>query len=148
MRKVERTETEWRLLLTKEQYHILRERGTEPPFSHPGFPSIAVAPHNPLRCAGCGAPLFAPADLFDAGVGWPCFGRPISPEAVEERPDRRFSMTRREIICACCGGHLGHVFDDDPALARRRFCVNGRALDHAVEPLDAEIAPAESPDAP
>lgn len=139
MRKVERTEAEWRGLLTKEQYHILRERGTEPPFSHAGFPSIRSAPDSPLRCAGCAAPLFRPADMFDAGVGWPCFSRPIAPNALDERPDRRFSMARREIACACCGGHLGHVFDDGSVETGRRFCVNGLALDHASD-AEAEVA--------
>ncbi len=116
---------EWRRRLSRRGYHVLRERGTEPPFSGEYHDH-----HEPGRyaCAGCGAPLFSSDEKFDSGSGWPSFTAPFSPEAVETRSDDRHGMHRTEVRCSSCGGHLGHVFDDGPKPSGKRYCVNSAAL--------------------
>jgi peptide-methionine (R)-S-oxide reductase len=126
MEKVEKTEAEWREELTPEQYKILREKGTERAFTGAYWDS---KDDGVYRCAGCGQALFRSDTKYDSGTGWPSFYEALDPEAVETAPDSSFFMRRTEVMCARCGGHLGHVFDDGPEPTGKRFCINGCALD-------------------
>ncbi|MGE4481759.1 peptide-methionine (R)-S-oxide reductase MsrB [Acidocella sp.] len=122
--KVTRTDAEWHALLTPAQYEILRRAGTEPPFS-----SALLNEHRQgvFHCAGCALPLFSSTTKFDSFTGWPSFYAPL-PHAVNEQADRSFAMTRTEVHCSQCGGHLGHVFHDGPPPTGLRYCMNGLAL--------------------
>jgi peptide-methionine (R)-S-oxide reductase len=124
--KIEKTEEEWRKTLTPEQYHVLREKGTERAFT-----GKYAETHDPgmYRCAGCGNPLFDAETKYESGSGWPSFYQPIAKDAVETETDRKFGMTRDEVVCAKCGGHLGHVFPDGPEPTGLRYCMNSAALD-------------------
>ena len=122
-----KTEEEWRRTLTPEQYRVLREAGTEPPFSHP---YAVTKSEGAYRCAACGAELFRSDAKFDSGTGWPSFTEPAIADAVELREDRSHGMVRTEVVCRRCGSHLGHVFDDGPAPTGLRFCINGVCLVH------------------
>ena len=123
--KIEKTEAEWRAELTPEQYHILREKGTERPFT-----GALVNNHADgfYHCAACDAPLFKSGTKYESGSGWPSFFEPISPDAVELHEDRTLGMHRVEVTCATCGGHLGHVFPDGPNPTGQRFCINSASL--------------------
>jgi peptide-methionine (R)-S-oxide reductase len=134
--KIQKTEEEWRRELTPEQYRVLRDKGTERPWS--GVYNDAKEP-GVYRCAGCGAELFRSDEKFESGSGWPSFFAPASEEAVETEEDNSFFMRRTEVLCATCGGHLGHVFDDGPDPTGLRYCINSAALE-----LDTD-AKAESP---
>jgi peptide-methionine (R)-S-oxide reductase len=111
--------------LSPEEYRLLWKEGTEPAFSGKYWNSKDEGIYT---CAGCGNDLFSSDTKFDSGTGWPSFFRPVSPDAVEEKPDNRFGMRRTAIACGRCGGHLGHVFDDGPAPSGMRYCMNSGAL--------------------
>ncbi len=123
--EVTHTDAEWRKLLTPGQYEVLRHAGTEPPFSSPLDHEKRA---GVFSCAGCGLPLFSSKTKFESGTGWPSFYEPLSKSAVDERTDTTFGMTRTEVLCHRCGGHLGHVFDDGPKPTGLRYCMNGLAL--------------------
>jgi peptide-methionine (R)-S-oxide reductase len=128
--KVEKSEAEWREQLTPLQYHVLREKGTERPYTGPleyNFESGAY------HCAGCGALLFTSGAKYDSGCGWPAFMIPADSTAIAEHEDSTFGMRRIEVTCARCGGHLGHVFPDGPAPTGLRYCINSASLTFTKE---------------
>jgi peptide-methionine (R)-S-oxide reductase len=122
--EIEKPDAEWRKLLTPAQYDVLRQHGTEPPFSSP-------LDHEKRKgifaCAGCDLPLYSSDTKFDSGTGWPSFYQPLA-NAIGTSEDRSFLMKRTEVHCRRCGGHLGHVFDDGPQPTGLRYCMNGLAL--------------------
>ena len=119
-------EEDWKKKLNPEQYHILRERGTEPAFTGK---YRDTKDKGMYACAGCGARLFSSETKFDSGTGWPSFWKPDSEDAVEKREDRSHFMIRTEVLCRKCGGHLGHVFDDGPKQTGKRYCINSACLE-------------------
>ena len=126
--RVEKTDAEWRASLTPEQYQVLRQKGTEQPFTDAYWNAHGDAAY---LCAGCGAELFSSEAKFDSGTGWPSFVAPVRPEVVVLHADDSHGMLRTEVMCSRCGGHLGHVFNDGPAPTRQRYCINSISL-HAV----------------
>ena len=125
MKSIPKSENEWKNKLTTEQYHILRDKGTEMPFT-------GKLLHNKKEgtyiCAGCGAELFSSETKFDSGTGWPSFYGPKNSENVELKKDFSHGLLRTEVLCKKCGGHLGHVFSDGPKPTGKRFCINSCSL--------------------
>ena len=134
---VTKTEAEWRQQLTPQQYHVLREAGTERAFSGAFW---ATKEPGVYRCAGCGQVLFTSETKFDFGCGWPSFYELAALNSVVFRRDNRLGMHRTEVVCAHCGGHLGEEFDDGPAPTRKRFCINSTSLILEPDPLVASVA--------
>jgi peptide-methionine (R)-S-oxide reductase len=125
VKKVTRTNEEWKRILSSDQYRVTREKGTEPPFSSP---LNEIHEQGIFECVACDLPLFSSAAKFDSGTGWPSFWQPIAKENVREEVDRSLSETRTEVLCARCESHIGHVFEDGPRPTGLRYCMNGVAL--------------------
>ncbi len=124
------TDEEWKKKLSEEQYHILREKGTEPAFSGKYYD---LKEKGSYLCAGCGQKLFDSGQKFDSGTGWPSFWDPADENHIELKPDNSLFMRRTEVLCRACGGHLGHVFDDGPRPTGKRYCINSASLEFKKE---------------
>jgi peptide-methionine (R)-S-oxide reductase len=125
IKKIIKSDAEWKNLLTPEQYNVLRQKGTEAPYSSP---LNDIHDKGTFVCAACELPLFSSAQKFDSGTGWPSFWAPFKKGNVREEVDRSLSEVRTEVLCARCDGHLGHVFEDGPKPTGLRYCMNGVAL--------------------
>jgi peptide-methionine (R)-S-oxide reductase len=131
LEKVKKSEQEWRQELTPEQYEVVRQKGTEAPFTSE---LNDVKDPGQFVCVACGQPVFDADNKFDSGTGWPSFDRPMSDENVETASDNSLFMKRTEVLCSRCDAHLGHVFDDGPAdTTGQRYCINGCALEFKPE---------------
>jgi peptide-methionine (R)-S-oxide reductase len=129
--QVKKTDEEWKKSLTPEQYAVLRQKDSERAFTGKYW---NTKDDGTYVCAGCGAELFTSADKFDSGCGWPSYTRAVEDGRVIEKIDESHGMVRTEVLCARCGGHLGHVFDDGPAPTGRRYCINSASLDFKKKP--------------
>jgi len=126
IQKIQKSDDEWRRILTQDQYHVLREKGTEIAFTGKYLNNKKKGIY---LCAGCGNELFSSETKFDSGTGWPSFWDSISKENIEMKSDNSLGMRRTEVSCKRCGGHLGHVFNDGPPLTGVRFCINSISLE-------------------
>jgi peptide-methionine (R)-S-oxide reductase len=127
------TEAEWKKKLAPEEYQVLRQGGTEQPFTGKYWDSKAEGVY---RCAGCGEKLFSSQTKYESHSGWPSFFQPLADDLIDTDDDRSYGMVRTEIKCANCGGHLGHVFDDGPNPTGLRYCVNSASLDLEEDQVD------------
>ena len=123
--KIRKTEAEWRELLTPEQFHVMREKGTDRPFTGP---LLENHDNGIYHCAACNAPLVTSDKKFESGSGWPSFWLPVSAQAIEAHEDNSLGMRRIEVTCARCGAHLGHLFPDGPQPTGMRYCINSTSL--------------------
>ncbi len=142
-KKVEKTDKEWKKILSPEQFRVMRRAGTEKPFSGKYNDHYQKGVYN---CTGCGTPLFLSDTKYDHGTGWPSFTDPVDEKNLEYRDDFSLFMKRIEVRCVTCGAHLGHVFDDGPSPSHRHFCINSVALDFSSKPLIKKEKTSETPD--
>ncbi|MGC8667614.1 MAG: peptide-methionine (R)-S-oxide reductase MsrB [Chthonomonadales bacterium] len=140
MERIIKTDAEWRNLLTAEQYYVLREGGTERPFTGKYW---SLNEEGDYTCAGCGQVLFHSDAKFDAGCGWPSFYEVAEAGSIETRDDFSFGMHRIEVVCSRCGGHLGHVFPDGPQPTGLRYCINSASLNFVTRAGDRGNAASE-----
>ncbi len=134
-KKVKKSDEEWRKSLTPEEFHVLREKGTEPAFTGKYLDNKGKGIY---LCAACGNELFSSDTKFESGSGWPSFWAPVIKENLDTKPDDSLGMHRIEVLCSRCGGHLGHVFDDGPKPTGKRFCVNSAALHFKEKKEDSD----------